>query len=265
MLVFIVPLRNRSTARDWRLVSQLCERSLRCYCRAGPELVRVFLVCRDLPAMSFAHPALTVISEEFPDPAPDVTGREIDKFCKLKRGLIAARSLAPAHFMFADADDLIHHEIAPMVAREPAGHGWYFPVGYLYEEPGRWAWRWPRFDQVCGTSAIVRCLPEELPAAMDEPAERCFLLTHGHPIIRAYLEERGTPPRPVPFPAAIYLTGTGENHTGVRVRTWRGRKITLQKILRARPVTPSFRRTFCLTPLPDRLAPQGEAEKGHGN
>jgi hypothetical protein len=249
MLVIIVPLRNRSTTRDWTLISRLCARSLRSYCTAGPDTLRVVLVCREVPEMTFSHPALTIISEEFPDPGTDHDARERDKWVKLKRGLVETRHLAPAHFMFADADDLLHRAIPPMVAREPQSHGWIFPHGYAYEEPRSFAYRWPHFDQFCGTSAIVRCLPEELPASMDDPTERFFLLCQGHPVIREFMEKRGTPLQAVPYPAAIYLTGTGENHSGIRLRDWRGRKITLQKLLRARPVTARLRRDFGLTPL----------------
>ncbi len=250
MLVFVVPLRNPATCRDWRYISALCERSLRSMCQQRAGAFHVYLVCREPPAMNFTHPALSIIAEDFPDPAPHHDALEADKWVKLKRGLIAARVHVPAHIMLADADDLVHRNLAALPLRDPHGPGWHVSAGYLYQEPARRLYRWPEFDLFCGTSALIRCAAEELPEAMTDDSERFPILTKGHPIIRAYMAGRGTPLRAVPFPGAIYVTGTGENHSGINLNAWRGRKITLQKFLRRRPVTSDIREAFGLAELP---------------
>lgn len=157
--------------------------------------------------------------------------------------------------MFADADDLVHRDLAQLVAKSPSSHGWYVPLGYAYDEPSRWVHRWPDFDLWCGTSSIIRCEADDLPVTMEDPRERFFMLTQGHPVIREFMQKRGTPLTPTPWPAVIYLTGTGENHGGFAVAGLKGKKMMLKKLLRARPVTGTLRADFGLYPLGGVAAP----------
>jgi hypothetical protein len=246
MLLFIVPLRNPSTCRDWPLVSRLCERTLRSLCQQTSPEFRVFLVCKERPQMEFSHPALTIIEEDFPDPGDEHLPREQDKWRKLKRGLIAARSFAAAHVMFTDADDCVHRDLAAVVAREPASAGWFFATGYMHEAGTRWLWRRREFHRFCGTSAMVRCEVADFPETMDDPTDSFRMLTYGHTAVHDFMLQRGTPLQGLPFAGAVYEVGTGENHSGFSLNDWKGKKIFLNKLFNSRPLTAGMRQTFGL-------------------
>jgi hypothetical protein len=72
-------------------VSRLCERTLLSICQQTSSQFRVFLLCRDLPEMNFAHPNLRIIQEDFPIPEAKKVPQLLDKTRKLRRALIAVR------------------------------------------------------------------------------------------------------------------------------------------------------------------------------
>ncbi|HEV7403010.1 MAG TPA: hypothetical protein VGO11_08795 [Chthoniobacteraceae bacterium] len=249
MLIFVVALQSPLASRDWGLVSRLWERTLRSICAQTCGDFRVFLVCNERPAIGFAHPAVTVVEGDFPLPGPSTAERMQDKWLKLKHGLVAARSLAPAHVFIMDADDCVHRGLAALCAAHPGEIGWRFYTGYVRDEGSRWLFLRRDFDTYCGTSAIVRAEPADLPGSVEEPIAPYFLLTHGHGAIGEYLRERGTPLRKLPFIGAIYNTATGENDSGFSLRGWRSRKVLLRKLLNSRPLTWKIRREFGLYEL----------------
>jgi hypothetical protein len=249
MLIFVIALQSPRASRDWGLVSRLWERTLRSICAQTGADFRVFLVCNERPQIGFAHPAVTVIERDFPLPGPSTAERMQDKWLKLKHGLVAARSLAPAHVLLMDADDCVHRGLAAFCAAHPGEMGWRFDIGYVRDEGSRWLFLRRNFDTYCGTSAIVRVEPSELPAAVEEVIDPYFILTHGHGTIGEYLRERGTPLRKLPFIGAIYNTATGENDSGFSLRGWRSRKVLLRKLLNSRPLTRTIREEFGLYEL----------------
>ena len=249
MLIFLVALQSPQASRDWAHVSRLCERTLHSICRQTVDRFRVILVCNERPAGEFRHPHLTVIEEDFPLPT-DKQSRMRDKWLKIKRGLVAARALGPAHLMITDADDCVHRDLAALASAEPDVAGWNFETGYLHDAGSRWLYRLQNFDRYCGTSSIVRLEARDFPASMQAATEDYFILCHGHGVIAQHLRARGQPLRPLPFIGAIYNSDTGENDSGLRLRGWQGKKMFLKKILNARPLTRSIRDAFSLYDLP---------------
>jgi hypothetical protein len=169
-----------------------------------------------------------------------------DKWRKVKRGLIAARDLAPAHFMCVDADDCIHRGLAAFADSHPDQAGWFMETGYMHDEGSRWLFRRANFHGTCGSSSIVRCQRDELPASMEDAEDPFPILRFGHTGIREGMIGLGRPLAPLPFIGAVYNTATGENHTSVAVRNWRGKKMLLQKLLQSRLLTRSLREEFGL-------------------
>ena len=247
MLVFVIPLKSPEASQNWQQVSRLCERTLRSVCAQSCPDFRVFLVCNQRPALNFNHPALTIIEDKFPVPDADWLSRERDRFSKVKVGLIAARHHAPAHVMIMDADDCVHRDLAALACKWPNAHGWIFDVGYWHDEGTRWLLRFKGFDKQCGTSAIVRLEPCELPSSLSEANDHYFILK-GHEKIRDLLRERGTPLAALPF-SAIYITGNGENTSGFSVAKLRGRRMMLQRLIWTRPLTQNIRLAFGLYDL----------------
>jgi len=249
MLIFIVPLQSPEASRDWAHVSRLAIRTLHSACRQESDDFRVILVCNRPPIGLFEHPALTVIEENFPLPGADPDDRMRDKWKKVQRGLIATRDLAPAHFLCMDADDCVHRGLATLSKQEPATAGWIFDIGYVRDEGNRWVYRWPEFNRYCGTSSIVRCTADDLPASMHDPDECCPMLEFGHTRIDEGMRQRGTPLTSLPFIGTVYNTDTGENFSQIALRRWRGKKMLVKKLFGARPVTAALRESFGLYEL----------------
>jgi len=241
MLVFILALQSPEASKDWHQVSRLCERTLRSVCAQTSPAFRVFLVCNVRPEISFIHPHLSIIERDFPVPDATSAARMNDKWRKLKVGLVAARQLAPAHVMFVDADDCVHSGLAEHVSRHPDAHGWSMTEGYFHDEGSRWIYRRKDFYNFCGSSAIVRLAPSDFPQSESDPKEKCFILENGHRTIKQYMSERGAPLQPLPFVGSVYMTGTGENDSGIRMSGWQGRRHTLRKLWAARPLTKRIR------------------------
>jgi hypothetical protein len=248
MLTFLLALQSPQASRHWGHVSRLFERTLRSVCAQTCADFRVVLVCNEKPAIDLSHPALTVIEVDYAPPTPD--GRMDDKWRKLKRGLIAIREFGPTHLMITDADDCVHRSLAALAAAAPQAPGWNFEEGYMHDEGSHWLHRLARFDRYCGTSAIVRVEPEGCPRDMDESIEPYPVLRYGHGVIGDYFRDRGRPLLPLPFRGAIYNTATGENHSHISLRSWRGKKMFIKKLLNARPVTAQVRASYGLYPVP---------------
>ncbi len=246
MLVFIVPLQSPLASTDWGLVSALCERTLRSICGQTSGEFRVFLVCNEAPAIHFTHPALTIVEDDFPVPARSTAARMFDKYEKLKRGMIAARHLAPCHVMYADADDCVHRGLAAWCGKYPAHPGWYIVEGYIYAEGSRWLLRRRDFDLICGTAAIVHCTEPDFPCEMTDAKADYFMIDRGHFEFRDPVRMLGRKLEPLPFPGAVYVTATGENDSGISLRHWRGKKMLIEKLLNTRPLTRRLREEYGL-------------------
>ena len=246
MVAFIVPLQSPQVSADWGMVSALCERTLRSICRQTSDRFRVFLVCNSAPRMEFRHPALTIIEENFPIPAPNSTDRMFDKHEKLKRGLIAAREMAPCPVMLVDADDCVHRGLVEWCERHPESPGWYLPDGYIYSAGSPWPYRLRDFDQICGTSIIVKCAGKDFPRAMSDRKSDFFMVERGHFEFRDPSRIGGIKLEPLPFAGGVYVTATGENYTGASMQGWQGKKMFIKKLLNARPLTKRIREDFGL-------------------
>jgi hypothetical protein len=259
MLLFVVPLQSPEASADWTRVCALCNRTVRSICAQTSNAFHVFLVCNRRPGELPAHPALTVIEEPFPIPAADHASRMRDKSAKLQRAYVAARPFLPGHVMLVDADDCVSNRLAGIVNEHAASPGWYFDDGYIHDEGSNWLLRRRHhFHLLCGTSHILRCEPEDLPANVHSPEEALWITSRGHAELARFMAGRGTPLRPLPFPGAIYNLATGENCSHASIRSWRSKRMMLSKLLNFRPLTAAIRREFSLTDL-SRIAPAAHA------
>ena len=245
MLAFVVPLRSPGSCHDWRRVSALCERTLRSLCAQTDDAFSVTLACAVKPEINFAHPKLEIVTGEFPVPRSRAEQME-DKYAKLRLGMREAQRGSPTHVMLADADDLVSNRLAALVRDFPHGNGWAFQRGYIHDEGRGSVFIKDDFDRFCGTSAIVRVQPGDLPSNETDGAR---LLEHGHPVIAAHLAEIRRPLDPLPFIGSIYVAGSGENYSGFSLASWQGLRVRARKLLWTRPLTAAIRREFGLYPI----------------
>jgi hypothetical protein len=251
MLQFIIALQSPEASKHWECVQRLCQRTLRSVCGQTSKNFRALLVCNRAPKGLNGLSNLEVFEEPFPVPGPTTRERMDDKWRKIKRGLIEAKKRSPGYVMIGDADDCVSNRLAHWCETQPVCSGWSFDRAFIHDEETNWLFLRNDFSRLCGTSAIVWAEEHELPSSMSSPTENCFLLCHGHGVISEYLASVGRPLASLPFPGAVYCTGTGENDSGFRFGDLRSRKLLVQKVFNARYLSQRRVREFGLVPLKD--------------
>jgi len=246
MLVFIIPLKSRAVASDWRHTSLLCERTLRSVCAQSTPDFRVLLVANEAPDIRFAHPSLSVITEPFPIPGSDSRSRMRDKGLKLKRGLLACKDLPSFHVMFVDADDCVSNRLAAHANHHPDQMGWFIERGWIHEEESPFLIVRRNFHLYCGTSHILRCRSDDLPEDITTPDEARWITNCGHSEWVSFFKARRTPLAPLPFPGAVYCMGHGENCDGTGIRNIYSGRMVLHRLFSTRLITRRIRREFGL-------------------
>lgn len=213
MLVFVVPLRNKSTTNNWESCWRHCEQTLLSAANQGEASarVRVVLACQDADPL-FSHDRIDVVSQTFPDPGPTHQKRCQDKYEKIKLALVhVRRHYAPCYVMRLDADDLVSNRLGAYVLADDNRHGYFMEHGYQWISQSHWLQKEDRFHLVTGSSNILYATPDQLPDSMDRPSHVYDLLALGHNITVETFVQRGAPLAEIPFPAALKRSQTGEN------------------------------------------------------
>jgi hypothetical protein len=156
-----------------------------------------------------------------------------DKGGKLSVGTAAARRRGADYIMWVDSDDFVSNRLAGFVAAHDGTNGWYSDAGFFHVQGSRTVTPVPHdFHQRNGSTHIVRAdltgVPESIEATMTRNAvidavgqRRVRSIMGDHKWIVAFYEELGSPLDRLPFAAAIWEIGTGENFS--RVLTAAGR------------------------------------------
>src|ERR1700677_1752652 len=260
MLVFLIPLQSRAVSKEWLRVSALLRRTLRSVLNQTAGAFRVILICNETPeGLPVDKEHLIIVREDFPLPSEadfaELDSKRkwgmLDKWTKITRGLVEARRFAPCHVMVVDADDCVSSRLAAFVETRPEAEGWYFDREYVHDEGTKWLIKKRDFYRFCGTSSIIRCTNKDLPAAFHGYSNESVIVRAGHTGIRDEMPALGRPLQALPFPGAVYITGTSENHSGLRYSNSQSRRLWLAKILNSRRLTERRRREFGLWPLRD--------------
>lgn len=229
MLAFITSLRHPHNSDDYSRVERLLQDSLASVQRQTSRDFSVWVVGNRRPAT--LPRGVEYVDVDFEPPsrvASPLTGVDAvlrDKGSKLVVGLLAALASDPDHVTFFDADDLVSRRLAGLAAAEPDADGWRITRGWRWVSERRSIRPQPEFHRHCGAGHIVHRrhypLPEglspsstveEIAAALGPRMSRHF---GSHLHISDDLAESGHPLTEVPFPAALYRVGTGENHSGI--------------------------------------------------
>jgi hypothetical protein len=56
MIGFVVPIKSKYVSRDWILDNHLLDRTMRSICAQTDQNFRLFIVCNEMPEVSFTHP-----------------------------------------------------------------------------------------------------------------------------------------------------------------------------------------------------------------
>lgn len=212
-LTFAIPVRDPRGVADWTIVRehlQLTVRSL--VAQRGPTPTVVLGVSRgtDLPRL----PKLTeVIEVDLPyDPLPPEQGEARWDRIRADKGLRLAHALAAVkprgHVMTVDYDDLVSSRLSVHVASNPDAPGWFVDAGYLWGGGAFASVMGTDFNELCGTSMIVRADLLRVPDDPADPAQLQWIkdVLGSHKRWRGLLDLE-----PLPFPATVYRIGSGAN------------------------------------------------------
>jgi hypothetical protein len=227
LLGFAISVRHPDSSTDYRRVEALLRRTIGSVTNQDrPDFVVAVAANRLLP---FEVPSsVRPVVVDFPPPTAVPTPRVprdaalSDKGSKLAVAVLAAREAGADHVMVVDADDFVSRRLAGFVADAPLRTGWYVDEGYLYGEGTGLVRRMSGFVHTCGTSLIygkpfLDALPDLPVTATKEQlldglgAFTVHELLGSHKRAVEHYASLGTPLAPVPFPAAVYTVGTGEN------------------------------------------------------
>lgn len=150
-----------------------------------------------------------------------------DKGAKLAVGAAVATRSGADYIMFVDSDDYISRRLAALVADTTGEPGWYSDTGYFHVRHARTVTPVAQdFHQRNGSTHILRTDLVGVPADLDLAAprddviervgaKRVRSLMGDHKWIVSFFAEQATPLLPLPFPAAIWEIGTGENFSQI--------------------------------------------------
>lgn len=251
MLVFVIPLQNPETARDWQRCNALCQQTVRSALNQTNGDVRVIVVCRDFTP-DITDSRLTVLRSPFPTPADTWEDRHRDKYRKIAIGLIEARKYAPCYVMKLDADDLVSRDLASIIHTRNHKSGYYIERGYRWSEGSRLLRQIESFHLSCGSSNIIWSTSDELPSSEEQDMSSFPILRFGHNITVEQFAKLGRPLMAITTPAAIYRVGHGGNitatlspsamaHNKPNWKFYAGQALELRKL---RPLTRAIRREF---------------------
>ncbi|KKJ00463.1 hypothetical protein [Prochlorothrix hollandica] len=253
MLVFIIPVKSATVAKDWGSTCRLFQRTLRSTCQQRSPAFRTIVVCNEHPAPQFHHPQVEFLTVDFVPPAKEtnpIARGLTDKGRKVLKGLIHARDTAeptdpPTHAMIVDSDDCVSQRLAGLVQQQPDREGWYLHQGYKYREGDRVLYLKRRnFYRMSGTANIVAFHRLQLPAIPEYNRGYGYYKFYvDHQKVRAMMADRGTPMDSLPFPGAVYVLATGDNMSG-------NEDNLSFNFLNRRPLTPALAQEFALDTPP---------------
>ena len=231
MIAFITSVRHPLNSNSYPRVIELLDRTIKSVCRQTDPDFRVVVVCNEIPDLP-PRDRVEFTKVDFPPPSCNTTAQtgldaiRLDRGSKYFVGLLHAARFEPSHIMFFDADDYISRRIAAHVNENPDSDGWVIKDGYMYQEGSYFIRQLSDFHLWNGTCNILRFENLNVPRGLDttvtqdEVTQRLdpfFLrgVLGSHPFTESYFNVLGKPLNPLLFCGAIYVTGTGENHSGL--------------------------------------------------
>jgi glycosyltransferase involved in cell wall biosynthesis len=236
IVTFAIPLAPMSTVADWRLRGRILSATLTAIYRQTDPRFRILLAGDRMPALTIPLDERCELIEVGSEHGRNYRSSLGDKEAKLAR---LAERFAPdggGYFMPLDMDDLVSRQLVAHVAATLHPNGYIFTHGYVMdarrgllapmpgEGPGA------SFDQLCGSSAVIHLLPEDVEAKPDGSRSRfADLMKGGHQGCAAAAVAEGRPFSAVPFRAAVWVVNHGANLSTLasrerveRTAAWRG-------------------------------------------
>ena len=220
---FSIPLRPRLAPSAWATTERLLGETLRSVFAQDDPHFGVIIAGHDRPDVpELADPRVTFLQAELDRPTTS-RQKQVDKLHK--RRIIAAEigRRGGGYIMFVDSDDLIDHRIVSFVRRDLNPVGYMVRGGYVLDDAtGRIGLlpdgkRAQPFSSNCGTCAILRFSPDELPRMkpdrIDYMRDSRFYekVLVGHRKWETALMLHDRFPGTLPFRGVIYRMNSGDN------------------------------------------------------
>jgi hypothetical protein len=254
MICFLIPLRSEKSSSNWDLTVKLLNNTLKSVFNQTEPQFRVMIACHEIPTLAVSYDArLEIIQVNYPPPE-QVKDHLTDKYYKKRILVRRAQEHGGKYIMFVDADDYISNRLVNWVKNHDHPSGWFIETGYEYDASSNNLRITPKFNNICGTSAIlnISVLIGSVETGFTE-YERVnkYLFDYGHNEWNRILKERKEHSLGViPYRAAVYIMNTGVNWTqtsGQQIGHFRRIFRFLHPRIKA---DQKFRQEFCFT-LPD--------------
>lgn len=249
MLYFGIPLISREAALDWGHTVNLLNNTLASIAQQTDKRVHALIACHDTPPIHKHFLSLvTFLPVNTPIPTT-VSEMRLDKGRKKLEAGQYLRKLGGGYLMFLDSDDLVHKNLAAHVLNANNPFGYIVKSGYeYYSSTGRLLLQKDNFNQICGSCAIFKLKPEDLPEHSDDTD--CFhSKLQSHKEFENVCRAHNRPLSAIPFPAVIYLrtsniTISTRFFKATGLRLWKNR---IKQFLLRKKLTPVIRNDFSLT------------------
>ncbi len=230
MLVFITSVRHPRNAHSFETVTRMLNHTLASVASQSVQSFEVIVVC-NRGSLPKTHPRVHYHEVDFPapsarkEPRTGMAAIRADRGAKYASGLLFARQFNPSHIMFFDADDLVSCRLAGEVDSDPNCWGWFFNQGYWLKFGEATLGLVSNFQNVCGTSHIVKYDLYDLPGTIgsDSSYEKItnaistrylHIVLGSHRFTVGHFRDQGKSLNHLAYPGAIWVLGHGENHSG---------------------------------------------------
>ena len=222
-LTFLIPVRHPANARDWSQLKSNIAQTVASISGQAHDDWRGLIVANhgaDLPPLPERFDVEWV---DFPPNAmharSDAASKDdfldafrIDKGRRVLKGMLRARD--SRFFMIVDDDDFVSARITRFATDHRDETGWTVSHGYIWADGGKLLLQEDDFNEICGTSLIVRTDAYGLPTDFDAASPEYIMSMLGsHKRIHSLLAERGLALQSLPFRGAIYRVGQSGSHS----------------------------------------------------
>lgn len=275
-IVFLIPIASRRVVKDWPLACSYLRQTLNSIFNSSNGNFCVVVAGHEAPGFDLPPDSrLKFLSLEHPLPSQNDghwTAAVRDKMIKLAAAWHYAKSAwNPQYAMKVDWDDLISSRLVDWLVAAKNEAGYRITQGWIWRSRSRYfIQHTEQFDRFCGTCLIIRSdLADKVGpflhscdgAKLNEAGLRLeasdayslipgaepgtLLLNDSHIRAEAQFAYLGQKLANVPFNAAVYCIGHGNNLSGLFHRT-HSLRMLLGRIRRTRLITANLRREFQL-------------------
>jgi hypothetical protein len=229
VIAFIIPVLHPENSKDWNMQIEYLMQTVRSISSQtssnwrGVIIVNAGVVLPDLPTkfvVEYVNFAPNPKMERNLNSLQDF--HDAIRLDKGKRVLSGVLRASDADFiMVVDDDDFIHKDVTSFVEKNHYCDGWYISKGFVWSVGSKFLYKYSDFNNICGSSLIVRTSLYSLPESLDVASEKYIKDFFGsHRFIVEYAESVRKELKPLPFFGAIYRVGHPCSHSS-SLSIWR--------------------------------------------